>query len=211
MDELRRFCVRMLGDGPAADAAVAQARSVGQGDRLGTLIGALRACRERQAPAADADGETNPPRQVDGAGAPTEAPAAPAPGGLAGAVARELQAATARLPGPQREALALRELLGLPYDELAQVMSVDPEALPTVLARARIRLRAELRGSPEPSPDCPEHERALRTIALRQDGQPVSAGDDDWLMEHLGHCRACGRAHAAMLEASACYRAWNGE
>jgi hypothetical protein len=107
--------------------------------------------------------------------------------------------------------MALRELIGLPYDELARVMSVDHEALPVVLARARVGLRAELRGSPEPAPDCPEYDRALRTIALRQDGQPVPAADDDWLIEHLGHCRGCGRAHAAMLEATACYRAWSDE
>jgi hypothetical protein len=211
MDELRRFCVRMLGDGPAADAAVAQVGSTGStgtGDRVDILGRAVTACRQRRAPAADASAEARPAPEVDGAGAPTGAAAEPAPEELAGAVARELAAASARLPGSQSEALALRELVGLPYDELAGVMSVDLEALPVMLARARIGLRDELRGSPEPAPDCPEHERALRTIALRQDGQPVSAADDDWLIEHLGHCRGCGRAHSAMLEASACYRAW---
>jgi hypothetical protein len=189
MDELRRFCVRMLGDGPAADAAVAQAGSTGAGDRVDTLTRAVMACRKLRVPGADA--------------------AAPASEELAEAVARELAAATARLPESQSEALALRELIGLPYDELARVMSVDPEAVPVVLARARIGLRAELRNSPEPAPDCSEHERALRTIALRQDGQPVPEADDDWLIEHLGHCRGCGRSHAAMLEATACYRAWS--
>jgi hypothetical protein len=211
MDELRRFCVRMLGDGPAADAAVAQAGSNGAGDRVDILSRAVTACRQRRAPAADARGETSRPAEVDRARARTEAAAAPAPGDLAGAVARELAAATARLPGSQSEALALRELIGLPYDELAGVMSVDPDTVPVVLARARIGLRAELRGSPEAAPDCPEHERALRTVALRQDGQPVPAADDDWLIEHLGHCRGCSRAHAAMLEASACYRAWSDD
>jgi hypothetical protein len=189
MDELRRFCVRMLGDGPAADAAVAQAGSTGAGDRVDTLTRADMACRKLRVPGADA--------------------AAPASEELAEAVARELAVATARLPESQSEALALRELIGLPYDELARVMSVDPEAVPVVLARARIGLRAELRNSPEPAPDCSEHERALRTIALRQDGQPVPEADDDWLIEHLGHCRGCGRSHAAMLEATACYRAWS--
>jgi len=239
MDELRRFCVRMLGDGPAAAAAVAQVGSTGStgaGDRVDVLSRAVTACRERRAPApaasaetgpapaAAASAETGPAPEVDGPGAPTgaapevdgpEAPtgaaAEPAPEELAGAVARELAAATARLPGSQSEALALRELIGLPYDELAGVMSVDPEAVPVMLARARIGLRAELRGNPGPAPDCPEHERALRTIALRQDGQAVSAADDDWLIEHLGHCRGCGRAHSSMLEASACYRAWSDE
>jgi hypothetical protein len=62
-----------------------------------------------------------------------------------------------------------------------------------------------------PLPPCDERERALRTIALRQDGEEVSAADEDWLIEHLGHCVGCARAHSAMLEASACYRAWRGD
>ena len=65
-----------------------------------------------------------------------------------------------------------------------------------------------MRGAGVAQPECDERERALRTIALRQDGEGVAAPDDDWLMEHLGHCRGCRQAHAAMLEASACYRAW---
>jgi hypothetical protein len=57
-------------------------------------------------------------------------------------------------------------------------------------------------------PSCDERERALRTIAHRQDGEPVTDADEDWLIEHLGHCLGCARAHSTMLEASACYRAW---
>lgn len=192
MDDLRRFCVRMLGSGPAAEQAEREARAAGEGDRLSELAAVVDACRH---------------------GAPPDAPAgdAPAADSLAGAVAGEVRAATLRLTGPQREALALRELLALPYDELAAVMRIDADAVPALLARGRVALRSELRHRPEPRPDCPEYERALDTIARRQDGQPVSAADDDWLIEHLGHCPGCGRAHAAMLEASACYRAWNGE
>ncbi len=77
-----------------------------------------------------------------------------------------------------------------------------------LLAEARLDLRTQLRGAGAPQPDCDERERALRTIARRQDGEEVAAADDDWLIEHLGHCRGCRQAHAAMLEASACYRAW---
>ncbi len=189
MDELRRFCVRVLGDGPAADEAEQAARAGEQDDRLGSLSAALRACREREP-------STSGTSSADG---------------LAEAVARELQAATARLTGPQREALALRDLLGLPYDEVATVMHLEPDAVPGLLAGARIALRAELRGAVQSGAQCPEHDRALRTIALRQDGQPVPDADDDWLVEHLGHCGECGRAHSAMLEAGACYRAWRSE
>jgi len=189
MDELRRFCVRMLGEGPAADAAEREARAAGHDDRVAGLIGAVKACRDR-------DREPAPP-------APSSSD------GLAAAVAGELRAATAQLTPAQREVLALRDLLDLPYDDLGEIMYLDVDAVPTVLANARIALRARLRGAPESPVGCPEHDRALRTIALRQDRQPVPAADDDWLIEHLGHCRECGRAHSAMLEAGACYRAWS--
>ena len=196
MDEIRGFCVRMLGDGEAAQAAERAARAAGDGDLIVALAAAVAGCREREASAG---------RAPAGAGGPD-----PESGDedLAAAVAREVRAAAALLPERQREALALREFLELPYDDVAGVVGVEPAAVAPLLARARLRLRAELRGDPEPASSCPEHDRALRTIALRQDGQPVPGADDDWLLEHLGHCAACGRAHAAMLEASACYRAW---
>jgi hypothetical protein len=38
----------------------------------------------------------------------------------------------------------------------------------------------------------------------------LSADDDEWLFAHLGKCAACDQAHAAMIEASVCYRAASG-
>jgi hypothetical protein len=130
------------------------------------------------------------------------------PTALPEAIARELAAATSGLPLAEQEALALRELLRLSYDDLAAAADVAPEAVPVLLAQARLDLRTQLRGAGAPQPECDERDRALRTIARRQDGEAVAAADDDWLIEHLGHCRGCRQAHAAMLEASACYRAW---
>jgi hypothetical protein len=196
MDDLARFCVRMLGDGPAARAAEERARAGADGERTAMLRAAAAAMRHEPAPhpasVADRDGGDH---AVD-------------PAGLSEAVARELAAATGRLPIAQREALALRELLGLSYDEIAGVAGVDADAVPVLLARARLDLRTELRGAGAPQPPCDERERALRTIARRQDAEGVPAADEDWLIDHLGHCRGCRQTHAAMLEASACYRAW---
>jgi Sigma-70, region 4 len=197
MDELHGFCVRMLGPGDAARAAEQAARAAGQGDRVEALTAAATACRARD--------EAEPARAWEGSDPPGE------PSGLAQAVARELALATAKLPERQREALALRELLGLPHEEIARVVGIENLAVAPLLARARLRLRAELRGHGEPRVECLERDRALRTIALRQDSEGVTAADDDWLVEHLGHCSACARAHAAMLEASVCYRAWRLE
>ena len=197
MDELHGFCVRMLGHGAAAQAAEQAARAAGHGDRVDALAAAAAACRARnEAHGLDAPGGPDP------AGAPEL---------LAQAVARELALATAKLPERQREALVLRERLRLPYEQIAGVIGVENVAVAPLLARARLRLRAELRGDGEPRPECPERDRALRTIALRQDSEGVAAVDDDWLVEHLGHCAGCAQAHAAMLEASVCYRAWRLE
>jgi Sigma-70, region 4 len=190
MDELHGFCVRMLGHGEAAEAAERAGREAAQGDRVQALTAAAAASRAHE----DARAEiTDHGRE---------------PGSLAEAVARELARATAQLPERQREALALRELLGLSHDEIGAVVGLDPSAIGLLLARARLRLRVELRGEGAALPPCDERERALRTIALRQDGETVSEADEDWLIEHLGHCTGCARAHSTMLEASACYRAW---
>jgi hypothetical protein len=119
-----------------------------------------------------------------------------------------VSAASAKLPDQQREALALRELLGLNHAELASVLELDAEAVAPLLGQARIALRAELRGTPAPPGACLEYERALRTATARQDRESVDEADEDWLLTHLGHCPECARAHAAMLEGSACYRGW---
>jgi RNA polymerase sigma-70 factor (ECF subfamily) len=52
--------------------------------------------------------------------------------------------AIADLPGPQRDALLLREFGGLTYDELAQALSVTGPAVESLLFRARQGLRARL-------------------------------------------------------------------
>jgi hypothetical protein len=89
-------------------------------------------------------------------------------------------------------------------------MGIDSAAVPALLARARLALRTELRGGPaSPGEECPDRERALRALARRQDGEQAEAAEADWIRDHLACCRACERAHAAMLEASVCYRAWD--
>jgi Sigma-70, region 4 len=197
VDEVLEFCRRVLGSPELARAAAAQARANSSADRLAQLAHASRACRERAELAGESPVAQSPPD-----------PETPPPG-LTAAVALELQAANARLPERHREALVLRELLGLTYDQIASVMGLETAAVAPLLARSRLRLRAELRGPLPPSAEaCEPQDRAIRLLALRQDSVPVSSQDDDWLLEHLGGCEPCERAHAAMLEASVCYRAW---
>jgi hypothetical protein len=201
MDELTGLCTRLVGDHDAAKRAADRAREA-EG-RVGQLAGALAKCRELRDPA------NRVPAADPHADADLDADADPdADAGLVGAVARELGAATARLPQRQQEALALRELLGLSHELVAEVLGVEPAAATALLARSRTRLHAELRGVKIEPGSCPERDRMARAATLRQDGQPVSTADEDWLIDHLGHCQGCRRLHATMLEASVCYRAW---
>jgi RNA polymerase sigma-70 factor (ECF subfamily) len=119
--------------------------------------------------------------------------------------------ANTRLPERQREALALRELEELSYDEIAASMEMSPHSVAELISRARINLSDDLHGTAlaavaAPSPEC---ERALPLIAARQDGQ-IEAGssDDAWLDAHLAGCERCRLAEEAMQEAGASYRAW---
>jgi sigma-70-like protein len=203
MDELEEFCARVLGDRERAARAAEQARRGGE-NRLRGLAQAVVACRD--ANPSSGNGAQSPSAAEGGGGDAAEGECA-GELSLAEAVSGELARASARLPLGQREALALRRL-GCSHAELATVLGIEPGAVAPLLARARLRLRFEIRGGEAGSVDCPERERALRTIALRQDHEQVPDADDDWLLEHLGHCVGCGQVHAAMLEAWACYRAW---
>src|SRR5437763_5205414 len=198
MDEALELCRRVLGPGDAANQAAGVARaSAPASERIAMLAAAARACRERAG-----DQERSSVGQGDDAG----------PASLAAAVARELAVATASLPERQREVLALREMLRLSYDQIGTVMQIDPAAVAPLLARARLRLRAERRGGePDVGPSCQDRDRALRLLAKRQDSEPLSGEDDEWLLAHLADCPSCDMAHAAMLEASVCYRAWPRE
>jgi Sigma-70, region 4 len=193
MDELHEFCVRVVGAEEAVSVAE-QAQSRDAGDLIDRLAAAAAICHSRGEPAGAAEDEA-PDRSGD------DLP-------LVQAVALEIAAATARMPQRHREVLALRELLGLSHEEISRVIGIDPTAIPQLLARARLRLRRELRGGPDAAPDCSESERSMRALARRQDGELSDQPENAWLLEHLGTCEPCTRAHAAMLEASVCYRAW---
>ena len=66
---------------------------------------------------------------------------------LLSAQQEEIREANGRLPERQREALALRELEDLSYDEIAAVMEMNRNSVAQLISRARINLRDELRGT----------------------------------------------------------------
>jgi len=119
--------------------------------------------------------------------------------------------ASMRLPVRQREALALRELCQLSYEEIAAIMETSRSSIAQLTSRARINLSDELRGTVlasvvAPSPEC---ERALPLIAMRQDGQLEDGSREEaWLDVHLATCDRCRLGVEAMREADASYRSW---
>jgi RNA polymerase sigma factor (sigma-70 family) len=137
------------------------------------------------------------------------APGAPDEGPLREAHAEAVRAANAMLPARQREALALRELGELSYDQVAEVMGMNRNSVAQLISRARLNLRAGLRRGalvsiPVASADC---ETALPLLALAQDGE-LDDERTDWLAEHLVGCRACPVRVEAMAEAGTAYRLW---
>lgn len=123
----------------------------------------------------------------------------------------EIRTANAMLPERQREALALKELEELSYDEIAEIMDMNRNSVAQLISRARINLRDALRGTAlasiaASSPDC---ERALPLIAARQDRQLDPYSDEgEWLGDHLLSCDTCRLGLEAMEEAGLSYRAW---
>ena len=120
----------------------------------------------------------------------------------------QIRAANETLPPRQREALALRELEELSYDEIAEIMGMNRNSVAQLISRARIGLRDGLRRTAlgfiaSASPDC---ERALPLLALRQDG--ALGSNADWLARHLSSCAVCPARVAAMEEAGVAYRLW---
>ena len=126
---------------------------------------------------------------------------------LLGAQQEEIRAANATLPPRQREVLALRELEGMSYDEIAGLMGMNRNSVAQLISRARIGLRDALRRTALQSiaPATAACERALGLIAMRDDGE---LGADAWLDDHLASCETCVLGRQAMAEAGASYRAW---
>jgi RNA polymerase sigma-70 factor, ECF subfamily len=59
----------------------------------------------------------------------------------------ELRDALAELPAQQRDAILMRELRGLSYEEVASELSITPTAVRSLLFRARQSLQVRLRGA----------------------------------------------------------------
>ncbi len=139
-----------------------------------------------------------------------EAVDGPEPSALRAVHQEQIRVANEGLPPRQREALALRELEDLSYDQVADIMGMNRNSVAQLISRARINLRDGLRHGalvsiPAASADC---ETALPLLALAQDGELDDATSADWLARHLVGCATCRVRVEAMQEAGAAYRLW---
>jgi len=139
-----------------------------------------------------------------------EAVDGPEPSALRAVHQEEIRAANEGLPPRQREALALRELEDLSYDQVADVMGMNRNSVAQLISRARVNLRDWLRHGalvsiPAASAAC---ESALPLLALAQDGELDDPTSADWLARHLVGCATCRVRVEAMQEAGAAYRLW---
>jgi DNA-binding CsgD family transcriptional regulator len=208
-DELSEFARRVLVHRAVAAEVVTTAVSGAGVSGLEEIVALAQVCREV------------PESAVTGVSA--ESVDAPSGGSLAHSVAAELDRANASLTRRQREILALRELLGLSYDEISRVMGLEVEAVCAMLARGRLQFRAKLRGvsgvsgvggvssvggviSDEEA--CPARDQALQVLARGLDREAVPEDHVNWLFLHIAGCESCQRAHSEMHEASVVYRAW---
>ncbi len=64
-------------------------------------------------------------------------------------VGETLQRALTALPDDQRAAIVLRDIQGLPYDEIAQILQTNINTIKSRIARARQSMRRTLAGAPE--------------------------------------------------------------
>ncbi len=118
--------------------------------------------------------------------------------------------ANGRLAIRHREVLALRELVGCSYAEIARIVGADDATVAQLLWRARLELRDELKGTRLASiaPVGESCTRALALIAMDWDGELRDGEERDWLRRHLRTCGKCRLSQEAAREASATYRAW---
>lgn len=115
--------------------------------------------------------------------------------------AREVAAANRRLAPRQRMTLVLRDLEGRPDDEIAVALGSGEESVAALVARARLRLRAEL-ALPAALAAC---DARLPELSAYSDGT-LPAAERPAIEAHVAGCAHCRAALFALREAELRYR-----
>ena len=103
---------------------------------------------------------------------------------VATVVHRALQA----LPSRQRAVLVMREMEGMSYADIAQVVGTNPRGVEATLRRARARFRIEVSRA-----ESAEVARATCRRVLRLVGDDAAASRSEEAAAHLAHCADCRR------------------
>ncbi|MBI5870775.1 MAG: sigma-70 family RNA polymerase sigma factor [Actinobacteria bacterium] len=106
----------------------------------------------------------------------------------------------------QRAALILRELEELDYDQMADVLESNRNAVGALLSRARLKFREELRMAQIQTESCPpDCEEVIALLSPYIDGE-LQAAEKDMVESHLEGCTFCLAALEEMNEASRSFR-----
>jgi RNA polymerase sigma-70 factor (ECF subfamily) len=118
----------------------------------------------------------------------------------------KVRQATNGLNEKQRAALILRELEGLDYDEMSEVMESNRNAIGALLSRARLKFREELRMVNVSTDQVPEEcEGIIALLSPYIDGE-LAGNEVENVETHLEHCTFCTAALEEMQEASRSFR-----
>ncbi|MFA6001186.1 MAG: sigma-70 family RNA polymerase sigma factor [Thermoleophilia bacterium] len=118
----------------------------------------------------------------------------------------KVREAVGNLNENQRAALILRELQDLDYDEMAQVLESNRNAVGALLSRARLKFREELRMAQVPTEEAPpDCEECIALLSPYIDGE-LMAEKKSWVESHLKDCTFCMAALDEMREASRSFR-----
>lgn len=126
---------------------------------------------------------------------------------LTGDQRRAAREANDRLPETQRSVLALREVSGLSYDEIAETMGMNTNSVSQLISRARLNFYKQLRtGAVVVAPLDDAARRAIDLTVERQDGK-INSDDLDWLTAHLAENESSRINAEAIQESAVLYRA----
>ena len=119
----------------------------------------------------------------------------------------QVLSATRHLSEEQRTGLILKEVEGLGYEEIAEILDSNPNAVGALLSRGRLRFREELRMSQiDKSSFEEECNELLPLLSPYLDGR-LSEEESQNIRQHLEKCPMCRLALDDMKEASISYRA----
>jgi len=122
----------------------------------------------------------------------------------------QIRQANGKLAPRHREVLALREVCGLSYEEIGQIMGISENAAAQLIWRARAKLKEALTAGAVASVVAATEDCELAQLLLNrlEDGEPITDDEQEWLDEHLDECGSCRAARGLVVEMGASYRMW---